>query len=135
MAKEKWHEDWNGKTDTARTLRHLTRQRCVKTGPKLYNTISNRNTVATITQLRTGHCGLNYYLHRFGKSYSPYCECGKGKETLEHYLLECRRYHEERIKLRKQIGKGRLTLGKLLREPQAIKHTIEYVKATKRLQT
>ena len=106
----------------------------MKTGPKLYNTISNRNTVATITQLRTGHCGLNYYLHRFGKRYSPYCECGKGKETVEHYLLECRRYHEERIKLRKEIGKGRLTLGKLLGEPQAIKHMIEYVKATKRLQ-
>lgn len=61
--------------------------------------------MATITQLRTlGHCGLNYYLYRFGKRHCPYYwEYGKGKETLEHYLLEYRRYYDERIKLRKEL--------------------------------
>ena len=32
----------------------------------MYNEILNRNTVSKIEQLRTGHCGLNYYLHRLG---------------------------------------------------------------------
>jgi hypothetical protein len=36
-----------------------------KNGPKLYNEIANRNTATTIAQLRTGHNGLNHYLHRF----------------------------------------------------------------------
>jgi hypothetical protein len=42
-----------------------------KTDPKLYHEIANRNTEATIAQLRTGHCGLNHYLHRFGIIRSP----------------------------------------------------------------
>jgi hypothetical protein len=32
---------------------------------------------------------------------SPYCQCGYGKETVEHYLLECREYRDQRGKLRK----------------------------------
>jgi hypothetical protein len=50
-----------------------------KIGPKLYNEIANRKDAATIVQLRTGHCGLNHYLHRFGQTGSPYCECGYGR--------------------------------------------------------
>lgn len=38
----------------------------VKTGLKLYNMITIRDTVAIIMQLRTGHCGLDYCLHRSG---------------------------------------------------------------------
>ena len=89
---------------------------------------------AMISQLRTGHCGLNYYLHRFGKKNPPYCECGNGKETVEHYLLECRRYNEQRKTLRKEVRTGRLTIEKLLGQPQTIKHTMEYIKATGRLE-
>ena len=57
------------------------------------------------------------------------------RERERDYLLECRRYHDERIKLRKEIGTGRLTMGKLLGDAQAMRHTLEYVKATKRLET
>src|SRR5439155_8361368 len=114
-----------------RTLRYLTKQKGVKAGLELYNTMTNRNSVATITQLRTGHCGLNYYLHRFGKRNSPYCECGMGKETVEHYLLECRKYNEQRRRLRNQVGPGRMRAEKLLGYPKLIKHTIQYVIATK----
>ena len=93
----------------------------------------NRDTAATIAQSRTGHCGLNHYLHRFGINGSPYCECGYGKETVEHYLLECRNYKEPRKKLREAVGTGKMKVGILLGDPTEIKHTMAYVKATGRL--
>ena len=102
-------------------------------GPKLYNEIVNRSTAATIAQLRTGHCGLNHYLHRFGITGSPYCECGYGKETVEHYLLECRNYKEQRKRLREEVGTGKMKVGILLGDPTKIKHTMTFIKETGRL--
>src|SRR5947207_726504 len=66
--------------------------------------------------------------------FSPYCECGTGKETVEHYLLECRRFKQQRKKMIRDIGKGRLNIERLLGQPQMIKHTIEFIKSTKRFE-
>ena len=84
--------------------------------------------------MRTGHCGLNHYLHHFGKRNSPYCECGVGKETVEHYLLECRRFKQQRRKMIKDIGKERLNIERLLDQPQMIKHMIDFTRSTKRFE-
>jgi len=91
-AKEQWHTIWSKNTKTAASLKRITRATYTKAGPALYNEIADRNWAAKIVQLRTGHCRLNRYLHRFGLKNSPYCQCGYGKETVEHYLLECRNY-------------------------------------------
>jgi len=131
LAAKTWKNEWNS-TKTARRLHRITKRRGVKSGPKLYNEILNRNTVATIAQLRTGHCGLNYHLHRLGNTASPYCECGSGKETVEHYLLECRNYNEQRKTMREKIRKGRLTVEKLLGDPRTLNITMEYIRSTKR---
>jgi RNase H len=135
MAKEQWHKIWTEGTKNAKALRHITKMKRKgnKTGPKLYNDMINRDTAATIVQLRTGHCGLNHYLHRFGINGSPYCECGYGKETVEHYLLECRNYKEPRKKLREAVGTGKMRVGILLGDPAEIKHTMAFVKTTGRL--
>src|SRR5437773_1011465 len=85
-----------------------------ETGTKLYNPIQNRSHVATLARLRTGHCGLGHCLHRFNKKSSPFCECGYGKETVEHYLLECRKHNEQRKKLRREVGPGGMKMGNLL---------------------
>jgi hypothetical protein len=61
-----------------------------------YNGIRNRSAIAALTRLRTGHCELNHYLYRFGLTDTPYCSCGRGKETVEHYLLECELYVEQK---------------------------------------
>ena len=66
LAAKTWHKEWNQNTKTARMLKRITKRRGAKSGSKLYNEILNRNTVSKIEQLRTGHCGLNYYLHRLG---------------------------------------------------------------------
>ena len=73
-------------------------------------------------------------MFRFKLSNSPYCSCGQGKETVKHYLTECKLYAEQRKELRKKVGTGRMKIEKLLGNPRLAKHTVEYVAATKGLQ-
>src|SRR5216110_191148 len=105
-----------------------------KTGSALYNEIEDRNSAAKIAQLRTGHCGLNRYLHRFGKKNTSCCQCEYEKEMMEHYLLECRKFREQRKKLRKEIGTANMRVIRLLGDTNLIKHTVEYINATGRLE-
>ena len=132
-AKKRWHTVWSENTRTAAALRCIMKGKYAKAGPALYNEMANRSDAARIAQLRTGHCGLNRYLHRFGIKNSPYCQCGYGKETVEHYLLECRNFREQRRKLRSEVGTGKMRVGRLLGDPKIIKHTVEYLKETGRL--
>jgi len=73
------HEQWaklNLNAPPSRLKRILLRKDN-QYGPKLYNKLS-RNTCAKVIQLRTGHCSLNAYLHRFGLTDSPLCNCENG---------------------------------------------------------
>src|ERR1700731_4791395 len=106
------------------------KERHMKTDPALYNEIEDRNSTAKIEQLRTGHCGLNHYLHRFGINNTSYYQCEYEKETVEHYLLECRKFREQRMKLRKEIGTAKMRVTRLLGDTKLIKHTMEYINAT-----
>jgi ribonuclease HI len=134
-AKKQWSTIWNGNTKTANALRRIMRGKYTKTGPALYNEIEDRSSAAKIAQLRTGHCGLNRYLHRFGITNSAYCQCGYGKETVEHYLLECRNFREQRKKLRKEIGTAKMRVARLLGDTKLLEYTVEYIKATGRLES
>ena len=71
-----------------------------------------------IAQLKTGFSKLNDYLHKIGVSESKKCKCG-GSETIEHYLLHCELYFNEREAMRstlfKQVGITELTIDLLLR--------------------
>ena len=132
-AKEQWHKVWNENIKTGTPFQRIMKGKGTKSGPALYNEIADRNSAAKIAQLRTGHCGLNRYLHRFGLRNSPYCQCGYGKETVEHYLLECRKYKEERKKLRREVGAGNMRVVRLLGDTKLIRHTMEFMKVTGRL--
>ena len=109
----------------------MTRQNGFKTGTKIYNAIPSRRTTATLARLRTGHCVLKRYLHRFNIEDSPYCKCNQGMETVEHYLLECSKYKRERDRLRKEVKAGGMRVDKLLGNPKNVAHTMEYVVSTK----
>jgi hypothetical protein len=64
---------------------------------------------------------------------TPKCTCNNGCiESVEHYLLHCPNYDDERDKLRKEVGLGGLWTEKLLGEPEFIEHTLEYIESTKR---
>src|SRR5436190_16255710 len=61
-------------------------------------------------------------------------KCGYGRETVEHYLLECRKYKEQRKRLRKEVGMEKMKVGILLSDPTKIKHTMTFIKETGRLE-
>ena len=54
-----------------------------------------------------------------------------GKETVEHYLLECTLHKEARNVLRRNVGAGKMNVPSLLGQPKLIKHAIEFVTSTK----
>ena len=45
-----------------------------------------------LARLRISHVELNDYLHRFGQAESPLCQTCRSPETVDHYLIHCRRY-------------------------------------------
>ena len=54
-------------------------------------------------------------------------------ENVEHYLLNCPTYDEQRAKLTKKVGLGGMWIEKLLGYPEFIKHTLKYVEETRRM--
>ena len=103
---------------TAKHLRRILKHPKAMAGPKYYQAVRTRRAATTLAQLRTGHCPLNLYLHRFKKIISPYCRCQYQRETVEHYMLECRTYKEERGWLRRKVGHHNMRLGILLGDPK-----------------
>ena len=132
MAKTKWETEWKTERNTAKRLRKMSQHPGTKTGPKLYEALQQRKHVVWISRLRTGHCHLDEYLHRFKTIETPECECGAGKETVDHFLLNCEIYDEERDKLRRKVGPQGMRTTVLLGDSTIIKDTIEYIENTRR---
>ncbi|KAJ7361284.1 hypothetical protein DFH08DRAFT_843669 [Mycena albidolilacea] len=55
---------------------------------KMYKGLS-RPQCSVLTQLRTGHIGVNAYLHRFKLAPSPLCPYCDVPESVPHFLLGC----------------------------------------------
>src|SRR5437762_465599 len=102
MTKTKWEIEWKTGKTNARRLRSMSQYPGTTTGLKLYGKLK-RKQVVMISRLRTGHCHLNQYLHRFNIIETPECECGTEKETIEHYLLNCELNDEERHEMRRRV--------------------------------
>ena len=65
---------------------------------------SNRREESVLTRLRFDHTGLNKTLFLMGKSQSDECiEC-RSKEDVEHVLLHCKKYRDERMRLNQKIN-------------------------------
>lgn len=56
-----------------------------------------------MTRLRIGH-NLNSTLH-IRKHPTGFCGCCQVAETIEHVLLSCRQYEEQRKKMMEELGK------------------------------
>jgi hypothetical protein len=117
-----------------RKLRHvMTAPGCHKTGTHLYGSLSRKQT-ANLARLRTGHCGLNDFLHRRTIVDNPGCPtCGHPNETVQHYLLHCPTYKGPRMALAAVIGSRNMRVAKLLGDRRFVKHTLDFVEETGRL--
>ena len=130
MSKNEWESIWNA--SNSRQLRWITASRQGHEGKKIYCNLSKRKHVAYLSHLRTGHCNLRQYHHRFRHEEDPYCDCGDGSiENVEHYLLSCRKYDRQRDKLQRNVGFGQMWIEKLLGHPRLVRHTLEFVEETK----
>jgi ribonuclease HI len=126
--KRQWKEEWTNGRRTARKLRNMSQRRNKQPSIHIYNQLGNkRRHIAWIARLRTGHCSLNQYLERFNIIDDSKCECGKGKETVRHFLLICPKYEKERDKLRREVGAQGMREEKLLGDVKKVKHTIQFI--------
>ena len=123
-----WNESWQSQPPNrdAKQLRQITKKPNALRGSKLYKTVElTRHQTAQLARLRSGHCLLNQYLHRFNHSESPRCDCGSGAiENVEHFLLKCSRYDRQRARLVKEVGVGGMRMEKLLGRLRIIRHTL-----------
>jgi hypothetical protein len=122
---------WNSGKTNAREHRRMTRPQRFKTGVQLYGGLP-RKQLANLVRLRTGHCRLNSYLHRHNIIEDPKCDCGRGIETVKHFLLLCKKHEEPRNELRKKVGWRNIRTGNLLGDPKLVKDTLEFVEKTGR---
>ena len=57
-----------------------------------------------LNRLRSGHAGLNRYLHWIKILDSPYCTyCPQIPESIDHYLLSCPKYYHARQQLKQSL--------------------------------
>jgi hypothetical protein len=97
---------------------------------RIYKDLS-RQEASILTQLRTGHIGLNAFRYRIGQVDSPNCTHCNVPETVTHYLLTCRRFIDQRHTLKNTL-KRKLSLINLIGHKPPTTQLLEFINATSR---
>ncbi len=77
----------------------------------------NRREDAVMTMLRLGHGSLNNTLKMMGKHQTGLCEGCREEESVEHIIINCKRYETQRQVMKnnlRAIGVQEITLKGLL---------------------
>lgn len=125
-----WVSSWK-ESPRAEKLKRFDRAPPVKRVLKLYADLPRRE-ASLVTQLRTGHVGLNLYLHHISVADSSLCVHCHTTETVHHYLLNCQCFATQRHNLRCELKSQSLNLSNLLSKPKNIPHSLTYIHSTKR---
>ena len=96
-----------------------------------------------MSKVRSRKCELRAYSYLYGTSESPLCEICQDQETVDHFLMKCKAFDEQRRKyLRHYIFRNRLTKDELLygtlkfndkENNGLIKNVAQYIKETNRI--
>ena len=86
-------------------------------GIRKYDCKTDRKTEVIITRLRVGKTLLNKHAHKINVSNTPNCIYCNVEETIEHFILNCYRYHSLRTNLKNDLNKIKLNLGNNLSVP------------------
>ncbi|KAG0728227.1 hypothetical protein GWK47_032942 [Chionoecetes opilio] len=76
------------------------------TCPSCWRRLASRQVAAcsVVVLFTFGHTTLTVHLHRLRQSPDPHCLwCRNVSETIEHFLLQCTRFHSHRVVLRSQL--------------------------------
>ena len=137
---------WQNRWEASQTGRHMYDfHPTVKAKRKAANSI---RTQRITSQLRTGYCYLNGYMHTVGLKDSPLCTC-REPESVKHYIEDCEQHVEIRERLMSKmfftIGSSEFSCKMLLevkaeddlQECREILNEIfeEYILSTKRFKT
>jgi hypothetical protein len=130
LTNKEWHRRW---TASSRGRRFATAINKAPPRSRLHRYLLDlpRKQSSILIQLRSGHTGLNHFLHRIHTADSPLCPRCRCPEDVRHYLLHCRRYTAERHHLRLTL-KGSLTLRRLLGDKKAQAALLAYIQRTER---
>jgi ribonuclease HI len=116
-----------------RTLRRIDPARRPKRFQRITKSLAKTH-ISILTQLRTAHCPLNAHLHRIKQIDSPSCtHCNAPSETVEHFLLHCPAFFQQRQTLRRAAGYAASSVPKLLSVQKNFRHLMTYIRGTGRL--
>ena len=93
-------------------------------------------------QIRSGHIPLNVYLFKINRAESEDCPACpdedanlRSRETVKHYLFECRPYNAERNEMIKKIPRRHLNLKDIMLSTDYIKALTRFINRTRRFKT
>ena len=129
---ELWQFEWEN-SNKGRDLYQI--QPTVENGFKIRNNICRKEEII-LHQIRMGKCKLNYYMFLLKLHVDGMCDTCLIHETVEHYLLHCTRFEQERNIMKRKLKIIHLNLENLfsfsLRENYST--LLSYIRNTKRFE-
>jgi hypothetical protein len=127
-ANRRWASEWQNETKGRSTRKYTPEP--TKRILRMHENLTKRQS-AILVQMRTGKIGLNDFLfsRRVPGILRPECECGEGRQTVDHVLLRCRKHDELR---NRKLGylRGRGDLRKILNEHKPATKAIKFMEQT-----
>jgi ribonuclease HI len=128
-----WTEEWIRSPRYHRFRRFATKERGMRY-EKLVGRL-RRNQMSILTQIRTDHIPLNFYLHRIKRSDTAECpHCPGIVEDIHHLLFVCNNYAQARQRLCYKMGRNAFSVRHLLNTSTGTKRLMEYLQQTRRFE-